>query len=484
MNHLAFAWHQLLAILFVAIPLATPAAEPPVNKPDSEMEFIEVDPGQLTSLRCRGSGTPFVAVGFNYFSPHVGWAPKLWQQFDEATVRQHLALGREQGFNTIRVFLTLESFHRQPGQVCDEGLAKFRTLLNICRELDIRVIPCGPDHWEGLPAWRAKKDPFADEQVLQADEQWWESFTRLFADDPVILAWDLLNEPSVGWDSPAMRPKWNAWLHSQYGSHDQIAAAYHCDPQQLGTPDQIAPPEPTPKADDPQLFDYQRFRESLADAWTQRLCAAIRRGDPQHLVTVGHIQWASTAFLPGVRHYAAFDLQANARHVDFVTIHFYPLVSPNPSQGQPGIDANAAYLEAVLRECSVGKPIMLGEFAWYGGGDIRRGDQVLMPAQTLDDQVAWCNRLLEVSRGRVCGWLHWAFADTPTSLDLTRWSGIWTADLQLKPWGAAYRDFARDATANPAVPKPPDAQSTSRDDGQRRTAITNPTSEFRATSTQ
>lgn len=483
MNHLALAWYRFLAILLVSSPLLAVAAEPPSSQPVPELAFIEVDPGQTTSLRCRGSGAPFVAVGFNYFSPHVGWAPKLWQQFDEATVRQHLTLGREQGFNTIRVFLTLESFHRQPGQVCEAGVAKFRTLLDICRKLEIRVIPCGPDHWEGLPAWRAKKDPFADEQMLQADEQWWESFTRLFADDPVILAWDLLNEPSVGWDSPAMQPKWNAWLRNQYGSHEQIAAAYHCDPQQLGTPDQIPAPASTPSADNPQLFDYQRFRESLGDAWTERLCAAIRRGDPHHLVTVGHIQWAATAFLPGVRHYAAFDLQANARHVDFVTIHFYPLVAPNPSQGQRGVDANAAYLEAVLRECSVGKPIMLGEFAWYGGGDIRRGDQVLMPPQTPADQVAWCNRLLEVSQGRVCGWLHWAFADTPTSMDLTRWSGIWTADLQLKPWGIAYGEFARRATVAPAAPRT-DPRPAARDDNQRRAAITNPTPEFRATSTQ
>jgi hypothetical protein len=483
MNRRTCAWLGLVAIAWAVQARLALAAEPPTGQVGRELEFIEVDPGQSTALRCRGSAAPFIAVGFNYFSPDVGWAPKLWQQFDAKIVRQQLTLGREQGFNTIRVFLTLESFHRQPGQVCDEGVAKFRELLEICRQLDMRVIPCGPDHWEGVPAWRAKKDPFADEEILQADEQWWTSFTQLFADEPTILAWDLLNEPSIGWDSPTMQSKWNAWLRGKYGSHDQIATAHHRDPQQLGPPDQIPIPAPLPNADDPQLFDYQLFRESLADTWTQRLSTAIRRGDPQHLVTVGHIQWAATALLPGVRHYAAFDLRANARHVDFVTIHFYPLASPNPSQGQRGLDINAAYLEAILSECNVGKPIMLGEFAWYGGGEIRRGDQLIMPSQSLDDQVAWGNRLLEVTQGRVCGWLHWAFADTPTSVDLTRWSGIWTADLQLKPWGATYGRFARLATATPAPPRPlPSFES--RDSTTRRIAITNPTTEFRAASSQ
>jgi hypothetical protein len=58
-----------------------------------------------------------------------------------------------------------------------------------------------------------------------------------------------------------------------------------------------------------------------------------------------------------------------------------------------------------------------------------------------------------VTRGRVCGWLNWATADTPTSTDLTRWSGCWTTDLKLKPWGTAYGQFAREITSKPAPPR-------------------------------
>jgi hypothetical protein len=117
---------------------------------------------------------------------------------------------------------------------------------------------------------------------------------------------------------------------------------------------------------------------------------------------------------------------------------------------------------------------MIGEFAWYGGGEIRVDDRVSMPAQTLEDQVAWNQKLLEVSRGRVCGWLHWAFADTPTSRDLTRWSGLWTDDLQLKPWGQAFGQFARDITQRP--PDEPRLWPSLSGDAQaaRRTALTNP----------
>jgi hypothetical protein len=444
-----------------------------------DLPLIEVAPECTTALREQGTGKPFVAVGVNYFGPHEGWAPKLWHRFDPALARQHLQLVREQGFNTIRVFLTLDSFHQQPGQVRAEGVEKFRQLLAICRDLGIRVVPSGPDHWEGIPAWLKENDPphqvkdqFADEEVLRANEAWWEAFTALFRDDPTILAWDLLNEPSVRWESPAMKVRWNQWLEQKYGTVDKMAAAHGLSPEQVPALGQIDAPRPEPAWGDPRLYDYQLFRESIADAWTRRLVAAVRRGDPHHLVTIGQIQWASTAYLPSVQQYAAFNLSENAKLVDFVTMHFYPIAPPRPCDSPEGVERNGEYLEAVLRECSVGKPVMIGEFAWYGGGELQVDGRTVMPAQSLEDQVTWNQKLLEVSRGRVCGWLHWAFADTPTSRDLTRWSGLWTEDLQLKPWGRIYGQFAREATQHPAAPRPFAALAEAAQ--ERRNALTDP----------
>jgi len=419
------------------------------------------------------TGEPFVAVGVNYFGPHMGWAPKLWQRFDANAVREHIVMLRQQGFNVIRVFLTLESFHRQPGVVNDEGLSKFRQLIDICRDNGIRVVPSGPDHWEGVPPWLGNKDPFADEELLDIQAQWWEAFTSNFRDEPTILAWDLLNEPSIRWDSNPMREKWSRWLQNKYGTLDAVSAAYSLKNRGIGSWSEIAAPDAKPSRDDARLYDYQLFRESIADHWSARMVAAVRRGSPRHLVTIGHIQWSGTAYLPTVKHYSGFNLRENARHVDFVTIHFYPIAPPKPGDAPGGIDRNAAYLEALLNQCSVGKPIMIGEFAWYGGGEIRRNGRVIMKAQSPADQLAWNKRLLEVSRGRVCGWLNWAFADTPGSTDLTRWSGLWTEDLTLKPWGEAFGRFAR-ASTRQGAPTRPIAEATVLDPSQRRRALTDP----------
>lgn len=420
----------------------------------AELTFIDVDPARPTGLRERATNRPIVVVGINYFSPDIGWAPKLWKRFDETVVRHHLEMLRNEGFNAVRVFLTFESFHLEPGKVSPQGEDKFRRFLALCREMGIYVVPSGPDHWEGVPPWRQGADVFADDRILAADEAWWKEFTHRFKEEPGILAWDLLNEPTVAWKTPAMAAKWNEWLKVEYGSAAQLAAAWSRSAETIGDLGRIEVPPNEPALNDTRLFDYQRFRESIGDTWTRRLTRAIRSSDPNHLITVGHIQWAAAIHLPTVWHYAGFEPRANARHLDFMTVHFYPLASPHPGAAPEGLAVNTSYLEAVLHEFSVGKPLMLGEFAWYGGGAITARGQEIMPPRTVEDQKAWGTALLEVSRGRVCGWLHWAFADTPASTDLTRWSGLWTEQLQLKPWGEVYGRFAREQTRRPDSPRP------------------------------
>ncbi len=95
----------------------------------ADLSFIEVDPQSTTALREQGTGRPFLAVGLNYFGPHMGWAPKLWQQFDATTIRPHLDLIKKQGFNTVRVFLTLERFPPRAGPTACRGVERFREFL-------------------------------------------------------------------------------------------------------------------------------------------------------------------------------------------------------------------------------------------------------------------------------------------------------------------------------------------------------------------
>ena len=286
-------------------------------------------------------GKPFVPIGVNYYRPGTGWAPQLWKKFDAEATRRDFARMNQLGVRCARVFLTYGSFFMESDSLQAEGLAKFDQLLRIAEEAGIYLHPTGPDHWEGIPPW-ARGDRIADDRMLDALERFWKLFAGRYRGRSVIFAYDLLNEPAVAWDSAAMRAKWNRWLQSQYGSAEKTAQAWNVKTETILWGNQSAPA--AKDSPDRQLLDYQHFREEIADEWTRRQAAAIKSADPEALVTVGMIQWSVPAVLPGVRQYAAFRPERQAKWLDFMEIHFYPLVAgfydytrPEDQDAQPGL---------------------------------------------------------------------------------------------------------------------------------------------------
>jgi len=187
----------------------------------------------------------------------------------------------------------------------------------------------------------------------------------------------------------------------------------------------------------PRLRDWQRFREYLADEWVRRQVEAIRKADPTHLVTVGYIQWSYPLVRPGQPgRYAAFNPRRQARWLDFVTIHFYPTLG-SPFQSDSNRRKNLAYLQAASAYCRTGKPVILGEFGWYGGGAPQHH-----PFLSEKQQAQWITAEIEASCGLVDGWLSWPFADSPESRDISLFSGLVKPDMTLKTWGRKFRTYA------------------------------------------
>lgn len=395
-------------------------------------------------------GTPYVPFGVNYYRPGTGWAPQVWKTFDRAATAADFAILRDLGANCVRVFLTYGSFTTEGAAPSSEGLDKLDAFLDIAEEHGLRVHPTGPDHWEGLPSW-ARTDRIADDRVLDALDRFWEETARRYRGRGAVFAFDLLNEPSVGWDTDALRPKWRSWALDRYGSVSAATTAWG-----LPTKDAALTPAPAaePALDDAHLLDYQRFRESIADAWTRRQVTAIRAGDPDALVTVGAIQWAVPYLLPSIPHYAAFRPSRQAPPLDFLSFHFYPLADGMYQyEGEAARDANLAYVEAVAREVAApGKPVVVGEFGWYGGGSlpIRNGQRTRAASE--QDQADWCAQLVETTRGVATGWLNWGMYDQPEATDVSALTGLLTADGTTKEWGKRFASLAPSVTAG-ATPR-------------------------------
>lgn len=384
----------------------------------------------------RDSERPYIVFGTNYYDPHTGWAPKLWRQFDAEKVRQHFRIMSELGVNCARVFLTAGSFQPTPEHVEEAALKKLDELVGIARESGIRLLLTGPDHWDGTPPyWRP--DRFAGEAGLRALGHFWEVVGRRYKGEPAIFAWDLLNEPHLPWFVQQWRERWNAWLQQSYGSRDGLKAAWGDELTESDSWGDVTVPDNQPDLGNPRLRDWQRFREHLADEWVRCQVEALRRADPTHLITVGYIQWSYPLVRPGAPgRYAAFNPRRQARWLDFVTIHFYPTMG-SPFSSDENWEKNLAYLQAVLAYCHTGKPVVLGEYGWYGGGAPQQH-----PYLTEAQQAEWIGAEIQASRSLAGGWLSWPFADTPASRDISKFAGLVKSDLTVKAWGRKFNELA------------------------------------------
>jgi hypothetical protein len=342
----------------------------------------------------------------------------------------------------VRVFLSYGSFYEEPGKLEPEGLAKFDQFLKLAEEIGIYVHPTGPDHWEGSPEW-ARGDRMADESALAATETFWRLFATRYKGRSVIFGYDLRNEPEIGWDGPVMLKRWNDWLRSTYATGEKVGQAWARTNQtlELGS---VAIPKAKDAPGSRELLDYQRFREDLADEWTRRQVSTIKAADPQALVTVGLIQWSVPSLLPGVRHYAGFRPERQAKLLDFMEIHFYPLDRGAYEYRNDEEEArNLAYLQSVVGEVAkTGKPVVVAEYGWYGGGK-PRFDGGKHPFASEEQQARWCRKLVETTAGIAVGWLNWGLYDQPEATDPSEFSGLLTADGKLKAWGREFQKLAR-----------------------------------------
>ncbi len=408
-----------------------------------KMQLIAANPDGKGFIE-RRSKQPFVPFGTNYYDPNTSWPPQVWQQFNVEQVTYQFNIMNRLGVNCARVFLAAATFQPNIDTISPEALAKLDALIKIARNANVRLILTGPDHWEGSPEYW-KPDRYAGEDALKALDNFWRVVGRRYRGEPAILAWDLLNEPEMPWSVDTWGPRWNAWLEAKYANQEGVKAAWgdELGDERLGT---IKAPANEAKPGNPRLLDWQLFREHLADEWVRRQVEVLRKADPTHMITVGYIQWSYPVVRPGDPSlYSAFNPHRQKQWLDFISIHFYPLMG-QPFDSKDSWQKNLAYLQTVLAYCQTDRPLVLGEYGWYGGG-AAPGRAYLDEHQ----QAHWIVAEIEASRRLVQGWLSWPFADTPEATDMSAYGGMVRANMGYKVWGRWFQAYLG---ALPTLPQP------------------------------
>ncbi len=259
-------------------------------------------------------GARFIAWGFNYDHDADGRLIEDYWDGEWTRVVEDFHEMKALGANVARVHLQLGKFMKSPGEPDSAALEQLSRLVRLAEiaglYLDITGLGCY--HKKDVPEWY---DNMGEAERWEVQAVFWEAVARVCAESPAVFCYNLMNEPIL----PGENRKETEWLAGEFGGKFFVQRV--------------------------TLDLGGRSREDVAAAWVARLAGAIRKHDTRHMITVGVIPWAHV--FPGAK--PLFYTEATSRHLDFVSVHFYPK--------KDGVAKALAALEIY----NIGKPLVIEE---------------------------------------------------------------------------------------------------------------------------
>ena len=406
------------------------------------------------NFELEGTGEPIVPIGGNMLNDEHPFQRTLFSHFDAADCDRRFGLMSECGLNCLRQAIGVNEVFDPATGLKAEGMRNWDTFIRLAEKHGVYLMPVGG--YIGGNDWFDVDRLDDNGRPLDESCAFWSAFAGHFAGHPAIWAWDLCNEllydnkPAVfGYRTKTQEELtallcdgWPAWLQTRYESVDTMNRAYGASYRSFHeVPTHVRFCE---KPFDPCLSDFRHYLNERGYHWCKRQCDVIRRVAPGHMIVSGNNTWLS----PDQDLWLANGFHNRAIHdlFDFVTHHPYPACQAVPDGRGDPLD-NPVSMRYWLNACIgmsrldyYGKPMMIQEFGWYGGGTSRFKCE--LPHRSEEEHAAYMDRLIEALSPHAVGFINWPLMDMPAASDISNHGGIFTADGRPKALAQVYRRLA------------------------------------------
>lgn len=403
-----------------------------------------------------GTHEPITPLGGNMLNDVHPSHGTLFDRFDPDDCDRRFGRMAELGLNCLRQAIGVNHVFAPGAGLRAEGLRHWDTFIGLAEKHGVYLMPVGG--YLGGGDWFDAARLADQGRALDESCAFWEAFAGHYAGHPAIWAWDLRNELTYaltehmtveGRTVPAnadamLKDRWPAWLEARYGTVEAMNRAYGTRQASFAAlPGSVNFVE---KPFDLCAYDFRCYLNRRGYDWCRRQCAVIRAVAPGQMIVSGNNSWLfpdmDLLLANGFHNIALHDL------FDFITIHPYPAPQCLPTGHGDPLDGGKA-LEFWLNACIsmaridyFGKPVVVQEFGWYGGGTGRF--LCRLPFRTEQEHADYTRRLMTTLLPHVNGFINWPTMDMPGIDEISNHGGIFTHDAKPKALAAVYADLARE----------------------------------------
>lgn len=411
------------------------------------------------------TGEYVMPVGGNMINDEHPGKGTVFSHFDKEDIDRRLGVMSGIGLNCLRQAIGVNQVYDQKSGLKSEGMRNWDTFIGLCEKHGIYLMPVGG--YFGSNDWFDAEQLADDGEILDVSCKFWELFCGHYKGHPAIWSWDLRNELLYALDQHMvvedkmnrsktqkdLIDKWPAYLQTRYASLDGMNKAYGTSYKSFeDVPYSIGFIE---KPFDLCAYDFRNYLNERGYNWCKRQVDVIRAVTPDHMVVSGN----NGTFFPDMDLLLANGFHNRAVHdlFDFVSIHPYPAPQCLPTGHGDPLDGGLAaefWFSAVIgmaRMDYFGKPVVMQEFGWYGGGE----SQFLckLPYRSEQEHADYTQKLFDITDGHVNGFVNWPTFDMPQANDISNHGGIFTAEGHPKVLTKTYESLVKNKQGKRALHK-------------------------------